>query len=97
MPPSKARPPALVTSSACKAAARARDSVCRLPISRNEVIDVSSQQAYRKITLSACTRPSIDPAKSTNNPARRPRSRACGSEVAGCVEEDGEADEEHDQ
>ena len=42
-PPSRTNPPPPVTSRAWSAAARARDSVCRLPISRKDVIDVSSQ------------------------------------------------------
>ena len=71
-PASIASPPALVTSSACNAAARALGSVCWIPIRRNDVIDVSSQNVYRMKKLSDWTRPTIAPPNKTSTPDSRP-------------------------
>jgi hypothetical protein len=71
-PASMARPPAPVISSACRAAARALTDSWSLPMSRNDVIEVSSQKPKSRIRLSARTRPSIDPANSTSRPSSCP-------------------------
>ena len=73
-PASIASAPALVTSSAWNAAARALPSVCVLPISRNDVTAVNSQNPYSTIRLSASTSPNIDPAKNVSRATSRPRS-----------------------
>ena len=71
-PASMASAPAPVISSAWSAAARAFGDSWSWPISRNDVTDVSSQKPYRMSRLSASTRPTMAPAKSTSSPSRRP-------------------------
>jgi hypothetical protein len=72
-PASSTSPPAEVTSSACRAAARAELRMCCTPISRYDVMDVSSQAVNRVIRSSAMTMPTIAPANIVSKPARRSR------------------------
>ncbi len=71
MPTSIARPPAVVTSSACIAARRfaRRSGLC--PISRYDRTVVSSQKTYSSTRSSERTRPSMAPAKAVSTPANR--------------------------
>ena len=71
-PARSARPPPAVMTSARRAAVRATGSVFLKPTSRNEVIEVSSQNRNRVHTESAQTRPTIAPANVTRVAANRP-------------------------
>ena len=71
--------PCPVTSSACRAAARARGSAWRFPISRYEVTEVSSQKVKSPMRLSDHTSPSIEPANSVRRPTSRPTSSPRGA------------------
>ena len=70
-PPSIARPPPPVTNRAWRAADRAPAFSSFVPISRNEVIEVSSQNMKSRNRLSLHTRPNIDPANSSSTAAVR--------------------------
>ena len=71
IPASITSPPAEVTSSACSAEARAGAFSYSIPISRYDVIEVSSQAVNRVISSSARTMPSIAPANMVSSPAIR--------------------------
>ncbi len=70
-PPSMARPPAPVTSSARCAEARAPASSSSRPMRRNDITDVSSQNTKSVHTSLATTRPNIAAAKRVKYPAKR--------------------------
>ena len=59
-------------SSACSAPDRAAVLVSSVPMSRNDVIDVSSQNMNRASRLSDRTSPNIEPAKTSSVAANRP-------------------------
>ena len=92
MPTSIARPPSVVTISACRAARRPARLVGSCPISRYEKTVVSSQKTYSTIRLSERTRPSIAPANPTNTPANRPSPGSSAGEVPGTVDQRQRAD-----
>lgn len=71
-PASMARPPTVVTTNACDAAARLARSSAACPISKYDRTVVSSQKTLSKIRSSLVTRPSIAPANAVNSPANRP-------------------------
>ena len=71
-PASIARPPAVVTTSACMAAARLARLAASWPMSRYEKTVVASHSTNSTITSSAMTRPYIDPANAVRTPANRP-------------------------
>ncbi|CAM5741959.1 hypothetical protein SHIRM173S_02196 [Streptomyces hirsutus] len=75
-PSSIARPPAAVTSRACRAARRCTARAPRPAISRKEATVVSSQKTYSTKRLSASTSPIIAPAKASSRAASRPASRS---------------------
>ena len=68
-PANMARPPTPVMSSASWAAARAAGWRSSVPMSRNDVTDVSSQKMNSSRTSSAITRPVMAPAKATRSAA----------------------------
>ena len=71
-PPSMASPPRPVMSSACSAPARAAAFSSLVPMSRNDVIEVSSQNRNSANRLSDSTRPNIAPEKASSVAANRP-------------------------
>ncbi len=72
-PTSIARPPKVVTTSACSAASRLARLPGSKPMSRNEKIVVSSQNTNRSSRLSERTRPSIAPMNAVRFAAKAAR------------------------
>ncbi len=71
-PASSARPPAPVSSSACRALRRLFGSSWVKPMSRNDVTVVSSQNTNSAMASSAVTRPSMDTMNSVRYRKNRP-------------------------